>query len=427
MAWLLFLTFVSLMMIGVPVVISLGAASLAAMIYTGFTSNLAIIAQQVLEGVDKPTLLAIPFFIMAGNLMNVVGLTDRIFDFAMALVGHFRAGLAQVNVLASLIFAGVSGSATADIAGMGVMEVKAMRQRGYPLDFAAALTVATSIVGPIIPPSISLIVYAWLANTSVARLFLAGIIPGLLVGLAFMTFNRFLAVRRNYPREPRATLRQVGNTAIAGIAALGAPAIILSAIIFGYTTATEAGVLACVYAIVLGIVYRTLTFKKFWAALTESTVITSVILMIIGFAQVMGWHLAFERIPQQLAEAILFATDSRAVFLLIVVVFLLVVGCFIEATPSKIILIPLLLPIVDHFAIDRVHFGLIVTLSLLLGIATPPMGVGLYTMVGVVRVPFEKLAIAILPLLIPPVIVLLLITYFPALTLWLPDLVLGAQ
>ena len=427
MAWLLFLTFVSLMMIGVPAVISLGAASLAAMIYTGFTSNLAIIAQQVLEGVDKPTLLAIPFFIMAGNLMNVVGLTDRIFDFAMALVGHFRAGLAQVNVLASLIFAGVSGAATADIAGMGVMEVKAMRQRGYPLDFAAALTVATSIVGPIIPPSISLIVYAWLANTSVARLFLAGIIPGLLVGLAFMTFNRFLAVRRNYPREPRATLRQVGNTAIAGIAALGAPAIILSAIIFGYTTATEAGVLACVYAIVLGIVYRTLTFKKFWAALTESTVITSVILMIIGFAQVMGWHLAFERIPQQLAEAILFATDSRAVFLLIVVVFLLVVGCFIEATPSKIILIPLLLPIVDHFAIDRVHFGLIVTLSLLLGIATPPMGVGLYTMVGVVRVPFEKLAIAILLLLIPPVIVLLLITYFPALTLWLPDLVLGAQ
>ena len=427
MASLLLLTFLVLMMIGVPVVISLGAASLAAMVYAGFTSNLSIIAQQILEGVDKPTLLAIPFFIMAGNLMNAVGLTDRIFNFAMALVGHFRAGLAQVNVLASLIFAGVSGAATADIAGMGVMEVEAMRKRGYPLDFAAALTVATSIVGPIIPPSISLIVYAWLSNTSVARLFLAGIIPGLLVGLSFMVFNNVLAIRRNYPREPRASLRQVRQSAVAGIAALGAPAIILSAIIFGYTTATEAGVLACVYAILLGIVYRTLTLRKLWAALTESALITSVILMIIGFAQVMGWHLAFERIPQQLAELILFATDSRAVFLLLVIVFLLVIGCFIEATPSKIILIPLLLPIVDHFGIDRVHFGLIATLALLLGIATPPMGVGLYTIVGVVRVPFEKLAIAILPLLIPPIIVLLLITYIPALTLWLPNLILGPQ
>ena len=206
MAWILFLTFLSLMIAGAPVVIALGGASIVSIVYAGFGDHLLIVQQQILEGVDKPALLAIPFFIMAGNLMNVVGLTDKIFDFAMALVGHFRAGLAQVNVLASLIFAGVSGAATADIAGMGIMEVEAMRKRGYPLDFAAALTVATSIVGPIIPPSVSLIVYAWLSNTSVARLFLAGIVPGLLVAVAFMVFNRVLAARRNYPREERVPL-----------------------------------------------------------------------------------------------------------------------------------------------------------------------------------------------------------------------------
>ena len=427
MAWILFLTFIALMLVGVPVVISLGAASITSLLYIGFGGNLLIVQQQILDGVDKPSLLAIPFFIMAGNLMNAVGLTDKIFDFAMTLVGHFRAGLAQVNVLASLIFAGVSGAATADIAGMGIMEVKAMRERGYPLDFSAALTVATSIVGPIIPPSISLIVYAWLSNTSVARLFLAGIVPGLLVGVAFMVFNRYLAARRGYPSEPRATLRQVGRSAISGIAALGAPVIILGAIITGYATATEAGVLACVYAMALGAYYRTLSLRGLWTSLTETAVITSVILMIIGFAQVMGWLLAFEQIPQQLAEVILFTTDSRAVFLFLVIVFLLIIGCFIEATPSKIILVPLLLPLVDHFGIDRVHFGLIITLALLIGIATPPMGVGLYTMVGVVRVPYEKLAVAILPLLIPPVVVLFLITYIPALSLWLPNLVLGPQ
>ena len=185
--------------------------------------------------------------------------------------------------------------------------------------------------------------------------------------------------------------------------------------------------LACFYATALGAFNKSLSFKKIWKALTETVIITSVILTIIGFAQAMGWILSFERVPQQLAELILFATDSRAVFLLLVIVFLLIVGCFVEATPSKIILVPLLLPLVDHFGIDRVHFGLIITLSLLIGIGTPPLGVGLYTMVGVVQVRFEKLAIAILPLLIPPVFVLLLITYVPSLSLWLPNLVLGPE
>ncbi len=425
MGWLLLTIFLGLMLFGAPITVALGTASLAGLFHAGFSDSLYIIPQQVLDGVDKPALLAIPFFIMAGNLMNAAGLTDKIFNFAVALVGHFRAGLAQVNVIASLIFAGVSGAATADIAGLGTVEVKAMRERGYSPDFAAALTLATSVVGPIIPPSISLIVYAWLANTSVARLFLAGIIPGLLVGIAFMIFIRLLAIRYDFPREPKAGLRKLGTSAVDGFAALVAPVIILGAILTGFATATEAGVLACGYSLLLGLLYRKLTWRKLTDALTQTAIITSVILMLIGFAQVMGWLLAIEQLPLRIGETILGATDDRHVFLLLVVVFLLVVGCFMEATPSKIILLPLLLPIIDSLGIDRVHFGLILTLALLIGITTPPLGIGLYVMVGISGLPMERLALAVLPLLIPLVAVLLLITYVPALTLWLPNLVMG--
>ena len=421
MGWLLLTIFLGLMLFGAPITVALGTASLAGLFHAGFSDSLYIIPQQILDGVDKPALLAIPFFIMAGNLMNAAGLTDKIFNFAVALVGHFRAGLAQVNVIASLIFAGVSGAATADIAGLGTVEVKAMRERGYSPDFAAALTLATSVVGPIIPPSISLIVYAWLANTSVARLFLAGIIPGFLVGLAFMVFIRLLAIRYDFPREPKAGLRKLGTSAVDGFAALVAPVIILGAILTGFATATEAGVLACGYSLLLGLLYRKLTWRKLTEALTQTAIITSVILMLIGFAQVMGWLLAIEQLPLRIGETILGATDDRHLFLLLVVVFLLVVGCFMEATPSKIILLPL----VDSMGIDRVHFGLILTLALLIGITTPPLGIGLYVMVGISGLPMERLAVAVLPLLIPLVVVLLLITYVPALTLWLPNLVMG--
>jgi tripartite ATP-independent transporter DctM subunit len=382
---------------------------------------------QVLEGVDNPALLAIPFFIMAGNLMNTVGMTDKIFHFASQLVGHFRAGLAQVNVLSSMIFAGVSGAAVADCAGLGMVEIKTMRERGYPADFAAAITVASAVVGPIIPPSISLVVYAFLSGTSVARLFLAGIIPGLLVGFSLMLFNRYLAVRRNFPREPRASLGDIARSAIDGIAALIAPAIILSAIVTGYTTASEAGVLACAYSILLGVIYRTLTWQKLWQALTETMLITAVIMIIIGYSTVMGWLLAIEQVPQQLADAVLLVTENRYLFLALLLIFLLLIGCVVEGVPAKLILVPMLLPIIDSFGIDRVHFGLIITLALLIGIATPPMGIGLYIMVEVGQVPFERVAVAVLPFLIPLIAVLIMITYVPPLTLWLPELIMGPE
>ena len=427
MAWVLFFGFIALVLVRVPITMAIGAAVLASLILAGFHDELYIMPLQVLEGVDNPALLAVPFFIMAGNLMNAVGMTDKIFNFALSIVGHFRAGLAQVNVLSSMIFAGVSGAAVADCAGLGTVEIRAMRERGYPADFAAAITVASAVVGPIIPPSISLVIYAFLSTTSVARLFLAGIIPGLVIGAALMIFNRIIAIRRDFPREKRASLRQIGSTAVDGVLALIAPGIILGAIITGYTTATEAGVLACAYSLLIGLVYRTLTWESVWKALTDTMLITAVIMIIIGYSTVMGWLLAIEQIPQQLAEAVLLTTENRYVFLGMLIIFLLLIGAVVEGVPAKLILVPMLLPITDQFGIDRVHFGLIITFALLIGIATPPMGIGLYIMVEVGKVSFEKVTMAVLPFLIPLILVLLLITFFPPLTLWLPNYIMGVE
>ena len=427
MAWVLFSGFIALVLVRVPITMAIGAAVLASLVLAGFHDELYIMPLQVLEGVDNPALLAVPFFIMAGNLMNAVGMTDKIFNFALSIVGHFRAGLAQVNVLSSMIFAGVSGAAVADCAGLGTVEIRAMRERGYPADFAAAITVASAVVGPIIPPSISLVIYAFLSNTSVARLFLAGIIPGLVIGAALMIFNRIIAIRRDFPREKRASLRQIGSTAVDGVLALIAPGIILGAIITGYTTATEAGVLACAYSLLIGLVYRTLTWESLWKALTDTMLITAVIMIIIGYSTVMGWLLAIEQIPQQLAEAVLLTTENRYVFLGMLIIFLLLIGAVVEGVPAKLILVPMLLPITDQFGIDRVHFGLIITFALLIGIATPPMGIGLYIMVEVGKVSFEKVTMAVLPFLIPLILVLLLITFFPPLTLWLPNYIMGVE
>ena len=324
-----------------------------------------------------------------------------------------------------MIFAGISGSAVADIAGLGTVEVKAMRDRGYPVEFAGALTVATAVIGPIIPPSIALVIYGFLANTSIGRLFLGGIVPGFLIGMSLMLFNRYLAGRHDFPREPRASLKEVGSHAIDGIAALAAPGIILGAITFGFTTPTEAGVLACAYSVLLGAIYKTLDRKKLWKAITDSMRVTSMIMMIIGFSHGKGWLLAIEQIPQAMAEAVLLVTDNRNIFLGLLIVFLLAIGCVIEGVPAKLILIPVLLPIIDHFGIDRVHFGLIIVYALLLGLATPPMGVGVYIMVGITGKPFEVLTMAVLPFLVPLIIVLIMITYIPALTLWLPNLIMG--
>ncbi len=295
LALILFLGFLFFLLIGVPVSISIGAAVLAAFLTSNFADAIYIIPQQLLEGIRNPALLAVPFFIMAGNLMNAVGMTDRIFNFANNLVGHYKAGLAQVNVLASMVFSGVSGAAVADCAGLGAVEIKAMKKRGYRADFAAALTVCSAVIGPIIPPSIGLVIYSFLSEQSVERMFLAGIIPGIIVGIGLMIFNRWYANIYNFPIQKKASRRETIQSGFDGILALVAPAIILSGIIFGFVTATEAGVLACIYTLLLGFIYKSINIRNFYNAMKETMIMTSIIMIIIGFSMSMGWLLAIDK------------------------------------------------------------------------------------------------------------------------------------
>ncbi|MCL4117471.1 UNVERIFIED_CONTAM: hypothetical protein GTU68_054832 [Idotea baltica] len=390
-----------------------------------FSSALQILPQQMLEGVNKASLTAVPFFILAGNLMNVTGVTERIFAFANALVGHMKAGLAQVNILSSMIFAGISGAAVADCAGLGAIEIKAMKEAGYRGDFSAAVTVASSVIGPLIPPSIGMVIYAFLAQQSIERMFLAGLVPGILVGLCLMAYVRIAAIRNDFPTQPRATAQQVLHSGRDGFLALIAPGIILSSIMFGLVTATEAGVLACVYCLILGFWYGELTWGKFWSAITDSSMMTAVIMIIIAFSIAMGWLLAIEQAPQAIAKHVFALTENKNVFLALLIVFILFVGCVVEGVPAKLILVPTLLPLVDAYGIDRVHFGVIMSLGLLIGIATPPMGIGLYIVSEVGRVRLERVTVAILPFLIPLIAALILITYVPAISTFLPNLILG--
>jgi tripartite ATP-independent transporter DctM subunit len=423
----LFAGFVLLIALKVPITAAIGIAVAGALIVSGFSGNLWIIPMKVLEGVSNTSLLAIPFFVLAGNLMNAVGMTERIFNFANALVGHFRAGLAQVNVLASVMLAGGTGAAVADIAGLGAVEIKAMRERGYKASFAAAITAVSAIVAPFIPPSVPLVVYAFLSNVSVARMFLAGIVPALLIAGALMIFNRLLAVRRDFPRQRQASVGDIWRHAATGAAALVAPAIIMVGILTGMTTASEAGVLACAYILLLGFFFRTLTWEAVMKATTETMLITSMIMIIIGFANSMGWLLAIEHVPQNLAGSIPELVENTFFFLLVVMLGVLIIGCFIDGVTIKLLLVPILLPLVDSYGIDRVHFGIVLQMSLILGIATPPLGIGLYVVSRIAAVPVEEVVRSVIPYFLPLTIVLLLLAGFPEISLWLPNFVMGPQ
>ncbi|MBR9763954.1 MAG: TRAP transporter large permease [Rhodobacteraceae bacterium] len=418
-------TFVLLAFLSVPILTSIIIAAATGVMALGFTDKLGIVSQQMLDGINSPTLLSVPFFILAGNLLNGLQLTDRIFRFANNIVGHIRGGLAQVNILASLLFAGISGAAVADCAALGTVEVKAMRERGYPAPFSAGLTAASSIIGPIFPPSIPLLLFAFVANASVGRLFLAGVVPAIVLLAVLMSYVHIVATRRNFPREPRPPLKEILLSGIDGFLTLLAPGIILGAMLTGFTTASEAGVLACLYAMALGIWYRTLTFRVLLTAFRETAVLSTIALLMIGFSACVGWILAFDMVPQRLADFILGSIDAKWQFLLIYLLFLVLIGCVFDATAALIILVPILLPIVDGFGIDRVHFGIFTVLTLMVGILTPPIGIALYIMMDVAKLPFEEVARATVPFLVPIMIAVLLITFVPGISLFLPNLVYG--
>jgi tripartite ATP-independent transporter DctM subunit len=417
----MFLVLFGLIAIELPVAFALIAAALA---WLNFASPvpMSLVVQRMTSGIDSFPLLAIPLFVLAGNLMNVGGVAARIFDFAVALVGHLRGGLAQVNILASLIFSGMSGVAQADAAGLGTVEIKAMKKEGFDAAFAAACSAASAIIGPIIPPSVIMVIYGVLAQVSIGDLFLAGLVPGALIGLLLMATVWFLVAtgRVHAPVRPRAAPGTLGRTFVRAIPPLLAPVILMVGLLSGVATPTELGAVTVVYAAALGFAYRELTFARLYAALGETFVTTGVLVFIMAAAVPFGWAIAVNNIPANLAAALLELTTNKWVILAIVNVMLLAVGLFMETTAILLIAVPTLLPLMRLIGVDPVHFGLVIVLNLLIGAATPPFGVLLFIVQDIARVSFAAVVRAIVPFYVPLLLSLLLVTYWADLSLWLP-------
>ncbi|MBZ9974273.1 MULTISPECIES: TRAP transporter large permease [unclassified Mesorhizobium] len=420
--WLLFLAFFALLLIGAPIFLALGGASL---VYTVFLSSIPdfVVLHRMAGGVDSFPLLAVPFFILAGNLMNTAGITNRIFDFAASAVGWLRGGLGHVNVVASIIFAGMSGTAVADAGGLGNIEIKAMRDHGYDHEFSVGITAASSTIGPIIPPSLPMVVFGVMANVSIGQLFTAGIIPGLVVAAALMLYVSWYARRNGLGRDQSFRWRALGRDFIRAIPALLTPVIIIGGMTTGAFTPTEAAVAACAWALFLGIfLYRSLTFRQFYRITLETIETTASVLIIVGGASLFGWVLTTTRVTEHVAAGLLSITDNPLLLLLIINIILLVVGCFMETIAAISILVPILMPVVNQVGIDPVQFGVVMVLNLMIGLLTPPVGMVLFVLSRVGKLSFDRTVMAVLPFLIPLLIVLVLVSVIPQLTLWLPTM-----
>ncbi|SEN07922.1 TRAP transporter large permease [Palleronia pelagia] len=419
---IMFVILFGLLVIGVPVAVALAGAS-AIFILSGTVPPM-VVAHRVINGVDSFPLLAVPFFILAGNLMNTAGITERIFNFALALVGWMRGGLGHVNVGASVIFAGMSGAAVADAGGLGSIEIKAMRDAGYDPGFSVGITAASSTIGPIIPPSLPMVIYGVVSGASIGQLFAAGFIPGLVMALSLMLMIFFFAGRYGFQRDQPFAWGVLAITFKRAFLSLLTPVIIVGGILSGAFTPTEAAVAACAYAMFLGlIVYRTLTLKRFLRVSFDTIETTAVVLFVVAGAAIFAWILTSNRVPEMAASLLLGVSDRPWVILLMINLVLLVVGCFMETVAAITILTPVLLPVAVELGIDPVHFGVIMVLNLMLGLLTPPVGMVLYVLSRVSGVPFERCVVATSPFLIPLVACLLLMTFVPAIAMWLPTLI----
>ena len=420
---ILFIVLFGMIIVGVPIGIALAGASLVYVVLSGNVPEVVVI-HRMINGVDSFPLLAVPFFILAGNLMNSAGITNRIFDFAKAIVGWMRGGLGHVNIGASVIFAGMSGAAVADAGGLGAIEIKAMKDAKYDADFAVGVTAASSTIGPIIPPSLPMVIYGVVAGASIGQLFAAGLIPGLLMAVALMIMVAYFAHVRGYPRDQRFRLDVLWHTFKAAFLSLLTPIIIVGGILFGIFTPTEAAIAACFYALILGIVvYRTLSWRRLLRVSMDTIETTAVILFIVAGASIFAWILTSTRTAEAFASIILMISENPIIVLLLINLILLIVGCFLETIAAITILVPVLLPIAVHVGVDPVHFGVIMVLNLMIGLLTPPVGMVLYVLSRVANVPFERAMMATLPFLIPLVAVLAMVTFIPAVTMWLPTLI----
>ncbi|OGA22650.1 MAG: ABC transporter permease [Betaproteobacteria bacterium RIFCSPLOWO2_02_FULL_67_19] len=413
-------TFLALMVSGLPVAMAMAGAAL---IYVMLSGNLPdfVVIHRMYGGVDSFPLLAVPFFIWAGNLMNSAGITNRIYNFALALVGWMKGGLGHVNVVGSMIFAGMSGTAIADAAGLGTVEIKAMKDHGYSTEFAVGVTAASATVGPIIPPSLPFVIYGMMAGVSIGQLFLAGVIPGILMGAVMMLTVAYYAHTRKYEADARFSWRVLGKTFIEAFLAMMTPVLLVGGMTMGVFTPTEGAIAASMWALFLGLAwYRTLGWRTLIKLTMDTIETTAVVLFIVAAASIFGWLLTVTRVTEEIALWLLSFTQNPAVFLLLANLLLLFVGCFLEPVAAITLLVPILIPICQKLGIDLVHFGLVMVLNLMIGLLHPPMGTVLFVLSRVARLSFERTTIAILPWLVPLLGTLFLCTYVPEIVLWLP-------
>ncbi len=420
---LLFGMLAVLIALEMPVAFAMGLSAIVTIVLTQ-PIPLSIVVQRMGTGLDSFVLIAIPLFVLAGHLLNRAGIADRIFAFAAALVGHIRGGLAHVNVVASMIFAGMSGVAQADAAGLGVVEVNAMRKEGFDPAFAAAVSAASSIIGPIIPPSVIMVVYAVMVQVSVAEMFLAGFLPGLLMGGSLMVAIYWMVRtgRIASPQTQPLSYPRLGRTFVRALPALAAPVLLTVGLLAGVATPTELGALTVVYAAALGFLQRELRWRDVFEALRETLVTCGVLVFIIACAVPFGWIVATSQAPMKLAQFMMSISDNKYVILAVINIALLMIGCVMETTAILLIATPTLFPLIVALGIDPVHFGIVLIVNLLIGTLTPPFGVILFIMMDIAKISLAQMTRAVLPFYVPLLATLIIITYWADFVLAVPRL-----
>ncbi|MEI3612744.1 TRAP transporter large permease [Pseudogracilibacillus sp. SO30301A] len=420
---ILLVTFLLLIIINIPIVFSLALACLFALLYDSGIP-LTIIPQRMFNGLDSFPLLAIPFFILAGAIMDRGGVSVKIINLADKLVGHIRGGLAMITVVASMIFSSMTGSSTAATAAIGKIVVPPMNKKGYSRGFSAALVAASGSLGSVIPPSITLIIFGVVASASIGKLLIGGLLPGILLGISLMVASYIISVIKKYPAEERSSLKELGKSFVDAILALLMPIIMLGGIMLGIFTATEAAVVAIVYGMVVGMfIYKKLKIKDLPEIFYETILISSMVVLIIGVADLFGWLVTSQQLPQLIGGFITSLTTNPYLILLIILLFLLFVGLFMEAAAAIIILTPVLLPITNSMGVDPVHFGVIMIAALAIGVITPPMGVNLFVASAITNLNINIVIKHIWPFVLALVIALFVIAYVPVITTWLPSFI----
>ena len=413
------------MVAGMPIGFSLLLGSLAYFFATDTSLNIVVQKMTMTVG-DSFSMMAVPFFMFAGAVMNNSGITNQIFGFADKLVGHIRGGMGHANILASVIFAGMSGSAIADTGGLGAIELKAMKEAGYDDDFSLAITGASSCIGPVIPPSVPFVMYGVIAGVSIGALFMAGVVPGLCMAFAMAIVVWFQAKKRGYEPHPRASAREIGRSFMHSFWGLMAPVILIGGIVTGVCTPTEAAVVAAVYSLVVSFATKSIKLTDLPAIIDETVKTTAMVMLIASASCVLGWCLTAVLIPVHAAAAISEIVPNKIAAILLVNLLFLIVGMFMDGTASIIILTPILVPLMDSYGMNLVHFGVIMTVNVMIGLLTPPVGMVLYVLSGVSGEKVENIAKAMIPYIITLILVVLVLSFVPGLVLFLPKL-LGAM